>query len=90
MGRGTWDQAEAVGLVRALIRTRAGFDVQLAEAVREASELGVPKSMLADVLGVHRATLYRQFGSVMFGTEEPGSEGVSSPSDRLDPEAVTK
>lgn len=33
----------------------------LVEAVRRACEVGVARARLADVLGVHRATFYRQF-----------------------------
>ena len=54
-------QADALGQLRSLLRGRQVFDELLAEAVRAACATGVARSTVAEVLGVHRATLYRQF-----------------------------
>lgn len=51
----------AIGRVQALVEARDEFDALIAQAVREACSIGVNRSVIADVLGVHRATLYRQY-----------------------------
>ena len=67
-------QAQSIGQVRALHEARSTYEHLLSEAVREACGLGVPRSVLADVLGIHRATFYRQYGAVV-GGDVPRHEG---------------
>lgn len=69
-------QAESIGQVRALVRTRSTYDELLTEAVKSACELGVPRAVLAEVLGVHRATFYRQFGPVIVPGVSPTQSGI--------------
>lgn len=50
-----------LGEVRGLLAARALLDRALDDAVAEAVDAGVHRGELARVLGVHRATFYRQF-----------------------------
>jgi hypothetical protein len=54
-------EAVALGRVEALFSARTEFDVLLRAAVVAACSAGVPRLLLADLLGVHRSTLYRQW-----------------------------
>lgn len=65
----------AVGEVRALLRSRAAAERLLVAALLDACDAGVPRAVLADLLGIHRATLHRQFLSGRSATvvdEPPG------------------
>lgn len=64
-GRRTWMQADLLGQVRALHRTQATFEALLDDAVAAAVVAGVSRIVLAEVLGVHRATFYRRFGDAV-------------------------
>lgn len=57
----TLEALEALARVRVLASHRRVFQQMLEEAVQEACEVGVKRDDLADALGVHRATFYRQF-----------------------------
>lgn len=73
-------QAESIGSVRALLGTRSVYDELLRESLRQACELGVPVTVLAEVLGVHRATFYRQYpGLLEDGSQVEGCPGGSLP-----------
>jgi transcriptional regulator of acetoin/glycerol metabolism len=52
---------QALADVRAAFRTRRVFDRLLDDAVSAACAAGVPVTVLARSLGIHRATFYRQF-----------------------------
>ena len=57
------DNAEAVALgrIEALFSARNEFDSLLRAAVVAACAAGVPRLVIAELLGVHRSTLYRQW-----------------------------
>ena len=54
-------EAVALGRVEALFSARSEFDGLLRAAVLAACAAGVPRLLLANLLGVHRSTLYRQW-----------------------------
>jgi hypothetical protein len=54
----------ALADVRALLELWSEFDARLNNAVVAAWAVGVPRVVLARTLGVHRATLYRQYPAV--------------------------
>lgn len=51
----------ALARLEALWEARSRFDAMVREAVQEVCARGVHRGRVAEVLGVHRATLYRQF-----------------------------
>lgn len=69
------DPVEALANVRVLAAHRQMFHSMLEEAVRAACAAGVRRDDLADVLGVHRATFYRQFVTARCDSEEVGNVG---------------
>ncbi len=70
VGGGFVDAVEAVALgrVEALFLARSEFDQLLRAAVVRACEAGVPRLVLAELIGVHRSTLYRQWLTVAEAT----------------------
>jgi hypothetical protein len=61
------DPAEALARVRVLADHREMFQSMLEEAVAMACAAGVRRDDLAEALGVHRATFFRQFPPRMTG-----------------------
>jgi len=59
--------------VRALARARVLIDGQLAPLVVRALEEGADRTAVAHVLGISRATLYREFGRLLKEQREKGS-----------------
>jgi len=57
------DAVVALGELRSLLQAAKSIDALLSAAVCKAREAGVPVALLASELGVHRATMYRQFSS---------------------------
>ena len=56
------DAIAALGELRSLVHAKHVLDAMVSTALCSAREAGVPVAVLADEYGVHRATLYRQFG----------------------------
>lgn len=55
------DRDSAVAEVRALVRSVARLEYELADAVQAARAAGVDSIRLSGALGVDRSTLYRRF-----------------------------
>jgi AraC-like DNA-binding protein len=70
---------EALADVRAALRARSVFDRLLDDAVTQACATGVSVTVLARVLGIHRATFYRQFREVQEhdATKSPAEQATS-------------
>ena len=65
-------EAVALGRVEALFSARSEFDGLLRAAVVSACAAGVPRLLLAELLGVHRSTLYRQWLTEGGGDDDGG------------------
>jgi uncharacterized protein (DUF2062 family) len=57
----------ALDQLRGLVLARKVLDREIGTATVEALRCGAPRGSVAYALGISRASLYRQFGSVMVG-----------------------
>jgi len=53
--------------LRSLVLARKLLDREIAEATEQALVIGEPRTSVAYVLGISRASLYRQFGNLVGG-----------------------